>query len=65
MPTLEFFYDYSSPWSYMAFSQVEGVARDANAELIWRPLYMAAVFRDANHGVAEVRSNPVPAQRAH
>ena len=62
MPTLEFFYDYASPWSYMAFCQVEDLAREAGAELVWRPVQMAEVFARANHGVADMRSRPVPAR---
>lgn len=43
--TLEFFFDYSSPYSYLASTQVESVARRAGAELQWRPFLLGAVFK--------------------
>lgn len=42
---LEFFFDYSSPYSYLASTQVEGLARRAGAELRWRPFLLGAVFK--------------------
>ena len=65
MRKLEFYFDYASPWSYMAFCQVEAVAADAGAELEWRPVPMGEVFRKANPGVAVMRSHPVPAKVKH
>jgi 2-hydroxychromene-2-carboxylate isomerase len=43
--TLEFFFDYSSPYSYLASSQVESVVRRTGAELRWRPFLLGAVFK--------------------
>ena len=44
MATLEFFFDCSSPWTYLAFHKVEEVARSARAELVWRPFLVGGVF---------------------
>jgi 2-hydroxychromene-2-carboxylate isomerase len=38
---LEFFYDYVSPYSYLANSQVEGL----DAEIVYRPMFLGAVMR--------------------
>lgn len=65
MRLLEFFFDFSSPWTYMAYAQVEALARDTGAELAWRPFYVAAVFRGINHSVAAMRAQPVPAKLAY
>ena len=65
MRKLEFFFDYASPWSYMAFCQVEALAADTGAELAWRPVPMGEVFRKSNPGVAVMRSHPVPAKVKH
>ena len=47
MPTLEFFFDCSSPWTYLAFHKVEEVARSARAER-WAGLFVvAAIFVSA------------------
>ncbi len=42
---LEFWYDFSSPWTYLASTQVEEVARRAGGNLLWRPMLLGAVFK--------------------
>jgi 2-hydroxychromene-2-carboxylate isomerase len=64
MATLEFFFDCSSPWTYLAFHKVEEVARAARAELVWRPFLVGGVFNSVNPSVYEARRAPVPA-KAH
>lgn len=59
-PTLEFFFDCSSPWTYLAFAQVQQLAKDTGAELIWRPILVGGVFNSVNDSVYEQRANPVP-----
>lgn len=56
---LEFFYDCSSPWTYLAFSRIEDVARRHRAELVWRPFLVGGVFNTVNPSVYETRQNPV------
>jgi 2-hydroxychromene-2-carboxylate isomerase len=56
---LEFFYDCSSPWTYLAFSKIEEVAKRHDAELIWKPILVGGVFNTVNPSVYETRSNPV------
>jgi len=63
--SLEFFFDFSSPWTYMAFTQVETICRDAQATLVWKPFYVAAVFREVNHNVAAMRAKPVASKLAY
>lgn len=65
MARLEFFFDYSSPWTYMAFCRIAAVAAETGADLVWRPFYVAGAFRQANPGVAAMRAHPVPAKITH
>lgn len=58
--TLEFFYDCSSPWTYLAFSRVEDVARRAGATIDWRPVLVGGIFNKVNEAVYEQRANPHP-----
>ena len=58
--TLEFFYDCSSPWTYLAFSKIEDVAARHDAELIWRPILVGGLFNTVNPSVYESRAKPVP-----
>ncbi len=62
MATLEFFFDCSSPWTYLAFHKVEEVARDTRAQLVWRPFLVGGVFNSVNPSVYEARRAPVPAK---
>ena len=57
--TLEFFYDCSSPWTYLAFHRVEDIAKDGDAELVWRPILVGGVFNTVNPSVYENRAKPV------
>jgi 2-hydroxychromene-2-carboxylate isomerase len=43
--TLEFFFDYGSPYSYLADTQVEAIARRAGAGLVRRPMLLGGVFK--------------------
>jgi len=45
MATLEFFYDFTSPYSYLASTRVEAVAARAGAELRWRPFLLGGVLK--------------------
>jgi 2-hydroxychromene-2-carboxylate isomerase len=59
---LEFFFDCSSPWTYLAFQRVQPLAAEAGAELLWRPILVGGVFNAVNGSVYEQRANPVPAK---
>ena len=59
---LEFFYDCGSPWTYLAFHEIESVAAEAGAELLYRPILVGGVFNAVNGSVYEQRANPVPAK---
>jgi 2-hydroxychromene-2-carboxylate isomerase len=65
MAKLEFFYDYSSPWTYLAFARVEEVCRRAAAEIEWRPILVGGIFNTVNPTVYESRERPVPAKAAY
>ncbi|HZP44415.1 MAG TPA: 2-hydroxychromene-2-carboxylate isomerase [Candidatus Binataceae bacterium] len=59
---LEFFYDCSSPWTYLAFSKIEEVAARHHADLVWRPILVGGVFNAVNPSVYESRERPVKAK---
>ena len=41
---LTFFHDFSSPFSYLASTQIQRVALEHDAELEWRPILLGALF---------------------
>jgi len=59
MARLEFFFDCSSPWTYLAFSKIEAVCQETKAELVWRPILVGGVFNTVNPSVYEQREKPV------
>lgn len=45
MPTLEFFYDFVSPYSYLASTRVEALAARTGASVRWRPFLLGGVLK--------------------
>lgn len=43
--TLEFYYDYGSPYSYLADTQVETIAKRAGTALVRKPMLLGGVFK--------------------
>ncbi len=43
--TVEFFFDFGSPTSYLAWTQLPKLAADAGAQLVWRPMLLGGVFK--------------------
>ena len=55
MSRLEFFFDLSSPWTYLAFTIVQGVIARTGAEIIYRPILVGGVFNAVNPAVYAAR----------
>jgi 2-hydroxychromene-2-carboxylate isomerase len=43
--TVEFFFDFGSPASYLAWTQLPQIADKAGAQIIWRPMLLGGVFK--------------------
>jgi 2-hydroxychromene-2-carboxylate isomerase len=65
MPRLEFFFDCSSPWTYLAFDRIEEVAAATGATLVWKPILVGGVFNTVNPSVYESRERPVKPKAAY
>jgi 2-hydroxychromene-2-carboxylate isomerase len=57
---LEFFFDCSSPWTYLAFTRVQPIMARTGTEIEWRPILVGGVFNAVNKEVYERRANPDP-----
>jgi 2-hydroxychromene-2-carboxylate isomerase len=55
MPEIEFFFDLSSPWTRLAFHNIQPVAAEAGASLRWRPFLVGGVFNAVNPSVYAAR----------
>ena len=60
MDTIEFFFDYSSPWTFLAYDRIESFCAENGAELTWKPFLVGGVFNKVNPSVYQRRENPVP-----
>ena len=57
MNSIEFFFDCSSPWTYLAFENLSKNKR--NFDIVWKPVLVGGVFNSANPSVYRSRENPV------
>lgn len=69
MRTVEFFFDCSSPWTYLAFEQIQRTLapalRSGDVALRWRPFLVGGVFNTVNPSVYQGRAKPVPVKARH
>jgi 2-hydroxychromene-2-carboxylate isomerase len=63
MASVEFFYDYGSPYSYLADSRLAGLGVRAGAEIIYRPMLLGGVFKAT--GNQSPFAEPVVAKRQY
>lgn len=55
---LEFFFDFSSPFGYLASTQVERVAREHGATLSWKPFLLGALFKEIGTPLVPIAEMP-------
>lgn len=65
MATLEFFFDCSSPWTYLAFTRIHDVVARTRADIVWKPILVGGVFNAVNRDVYERRANPDPRKASY
>ncbi len=44
--TVEFYYDFSSPYTYIASERIEKICLDSGATLVWKPFLLGGVFNE-------------------
>ena len=59
---IEFFFDCSSPWTYLAFHNIQPLAREFGEQIDWRPILVGGVFNTINPSVYRARELPVAAK---
>ena len=62
---IEFFFDCSSPWTWLAFRNVQPIARELGVEVRWKPVLVGGIFNAVNPSVYEFRERGVPAKQAY
>jgi 2-hydroxychromene-2-carboxylate isomerase len=62
---IEFFFDCSSPWTYLAFHNIQLLTKEFDEEISWRPILVGGIFNTINPSVYARREHPVPAKIAY
>ncbi len=62
---LEFFFDCSSPWTWLAFESALRRLDGLDVEIEWRPILVGGIFNTVNPSVYQARETPVPAKQAY
>ena len=57
---IEFFFDCSSPWTYLAWHNIQPLAKEFDADITWRPILVGGIFNTVNPSVYAQRETPVP-----
>lgn len=57
MRTVEFFFDLSSPWTYLAFVNLQPLLQRTGATAVYRPILVGGVFNAVNTGVYAARED--------
>ena len=57
---IEFYFDCSSPWTYLAFVEIESLSQRHKLEIEWKPVLVGGVFNTVNQDVYEFRKKPNP-----
>src|SRR5450759_3564577 len=51
---VEFFFDFGSPYTYLAYKALPAIAAAHGAQIVWRPMLLGGVFKaTGNHSPAE------------
>ena len=45
---IDFYFDVSSPWTYLAFRNIQPMAQELNVAIDWRPVLVGGIFNTVN-----------------
>jgi len=54
--TIEFFFDLSSPWTCLAFHNIQTLISDDDAKIVWRPFLVGGVHNQVNQAYPQARA---------
>ncbi|MAF00679.1 MAG: disulfide bond formation protein DsbA [Geminicoccus sp.] len=43
--SIDFYFDFASPASFLGYTQIEGIAERTGAALVWKPMLLGGVFK--------------------
>lgn len=54
---IEFFFDCSSPWTYIAFRNIQPLAAELKETIDWKPVLVGGIFNSVNKGIYALRED--------
>lgn len=54
---IEFFFDCSSPWTYIAFRNIQPLAQELDVPIVWRPVLVGGIFNSVNKAIYTSRED--------
>ena len=54
---IEYFFDCSSPWTYLAFKGITDLSKKKDFELIWKPILVGGIFNTNNPNPVKKKIN--------
>ena len=64
LPAIEFWYEFASPYAYVAASRIQGLTAGKKLRVDWRPFLLGPIFKSRAHDNSPFQ-NPSPAQRRY
>jgi 2-hydroxychromene-2-carboxylate isomerase len=58
-PTLEFWFDFASPYSYIGAARIPDLCRTSNVELGWKPFLLGPIFELQGWNTSHYNLNPL------
>jgi 2-hydroxychromene-2-carboxylate isomerase len=58
VPTLEFWFDFASTYSYIGASRIERLCDDGGVRLVWRPFLLGPIFQMQGWDTSHFNLNP-------
>ena len=59
MKKIEYYFDCSSPWTYLSFRGLLELKEEYDLNIDWKPILVGGIFNSINPSVYESRKNPV------
>lgn len=59
---ITWYYDYSSPYTYLASTRLEALCKHHGYTLVWKPVLVGGIFNAVNQSVYEARATPAKAR---
>lgn len=63
MPTVEFWFDITCPYAYLAHTQIEALCAEHGASLVWKPMLLGGLFRTIGAGDGPMPNMPASKAR--